>query len=283
MVLVGWHRRKQYPVRAPLLGSELRPFIEAGYATDAGPRSTNQDRGAVSTDWAAISDGAGGHAGGEIAAELAIEHVVSRLGQSGRDIDEALVLEALAGANSAVRARRRTDHRLADAAATLTIAACTSSQPATSRWFVANLGDSPVWHSSGENLDRLSEEHNVAAELVRAGVLSPEGARDHPGRHMITRALGMAEGVAPHVSHAVLRPGELLVLASDGVEVLTEAEILDLIAKPFDAPATAHCLVDSALFARATDNVTVAVLRHRVPAPTERGPGPTPWEGQVRQ
>jgi serine/threonine protein phosphatase PrpC len=49
------------------------PGIEAGFATNAGPRATNQDRGAVSAYWAAISDGAGGHAGGDIAAELAIE------------------------------------------------------------------------------------------------------------------------------------------------------------------------------------------------------------------
>jgi PPM family protein phosphatase len=279
MVLVGWHRRKHHPVRAPLRDSELRPFIEAGYATDAGPRSTNQDRGAVSTDWAAISDGAGGHAGGEIAAGLAIEHVVSRLGRSGRDIDEALVLEALAGANSAVRARQRTDHRLAAAAATLTIAACTSSQPVTSRWFVANLGDSPVWHSSGENLYRLSEEHNVAAELVRSGLLSPERSRDHPGRHMITKALGMAERTAPHLSHALLRPGDMLVLASDGLEVLTETAVAALCEKPGGAPVVAHGLVVTALAAGATDNVTVAVLKH-LPLPVSQNPFAHPGVGK---
>jgi hypothetical protein len=81
------------------------------------------------------------------------------------------------------------------AAATLTIAACTSSPPGTSRWLIANLGDSPVWQSSGDRLDRLSEEHNLAAELVRWGVLSPANSRDHPGRHTITRALAMAEEV----------------------------------------------------------------------------------------
>ncbi len=210
---------------------------------------------------AVISDGAGGHAGGDIVAELATEGVVSRLARPSGDVDESLVVEALAAANSAVRARRRTDARLADAAATLTIAACTSSHAAISRWVIANVGDSPVWQSSGDRLDRLSEEHNLAAELVRSGVLSPEDSRDHPGRHIITRALGMADQVAPHVSRAALEPGDLLILASDGIEVLTEAEILALTAPAADALATAHLLVGAALSAGATDNVTVAVLR----------------------
>ncbi len=90
---------------------------------------------------------------------------------------------------------------------------------------IANLGDSPVWHSSGGRLARLSQEHNLAAELVRSTVLSPERARGHPGRHTITRALGMSDAVQPHVAHAVLLPGDRLVLASDGLEVLTEAEM----------------------------------------------------------
>jgi PPM family protein phosphatase len=257
------------------------PSIEAGYATDAGPRATNQDRGVVSTYWAAISDGAGGHAGGDIAAELAIDRVASRLGRSPGDVDEGTVLEALADANSAVRDRRRSDARLADAAATLTVAACTTSLPGTSCWVIANLGDSPVWHSSCGRLDRLSEEHNVAAELVRSRVLSPESSRDHFGRHMITKALGMADEVAPHVSHAVLRPGELLILASDGVEALTEAEISVLAAPSEDASGTARCLVYAALSAGATDNVTVAVLRHSRPA-AARGPTPAAPRGRGR-
>jgi PPM family protein phosphatase len=250
---------------------ELRPGVQAGYATDAGRRVTNQDRGAVSPCLAVISDGAGGHAGGDVAAELATEGVVSHLARASRDVDESLVVEALAAANSAVRARRRTDTRLADAAATLTIAACTSSHPGLSRWVIANLGDSPAWQSRGDRLDRLSEEHNLAAELARSGVLSPEDSRDHPGRHIITRALGMADQVAPHVSEAVLEPGDLLVLASDGIEVLTEAEILALTAPPADALVTAHRLVGAALSAGATDNVTVAVLRQLGTSETQPG------------
>lgn len=270
----GWRRHKRPRLReprAPQLDDSLGPYTEAGCATDRGPRATNQDRCAVSAHWAAISDGAGGHAGGDIAAELAIETVASSLGRSRGSLDELRVVEALADANTALRARRRAGSSLADAAATLTVAACTSSAPAGSSWVVANLGDSPVWHCSRDVMDRLSEEHNVAAELVRSGVLSLEGARQHPGRHVITRALGMAERVAPHVAYARLEPGDLLVLASDGLEVLTEAAMLSLVARPGPAPEVACRLLDGALSAGPRDNVTVAVVRHLVATGPQAG------------
>jgi PPM family protein phosphatase len=269
---IGWSKWKGTIPSRLLIGHRLKAKIEISYATDQGLRSTNQDRGAVSTYWAVVSDGAGGHVGGDIAAELAVEVVSSRFGGSAAGVDEALVLDALAEANAAVRARRRTEVRLGEMAATVTIAACTSSEAAASRWMVTNLGDSPVWHLRGDCLARLSVEDNVAAELVRAGVLSREGSRDHPGRHTITRALGITDDVAPHINHAILRPGDQLILASDGIEVLKEMEMLAVIAKQDDQGlSTAQRLVASAVSAGATDNVTVAVLRH---LPLDAG-GPT--------
>ena len=260
---IGWSKWKGTIPSRLLTGHRLKATIEISYATHQGLRSTNQDRGAVSTFWAVVSDGAGGHAGGDIAAALAVEVVASRLGGSDTGVNEALVLDALAEANAAVRSRRRAEVRLSDMAATLTIAACTSSEAAASRWIVANLGDSPVWHWSCEGLTRLSVEDNLAAELVRAGLLSPERSRGHPGRHTITRALGIADEGAPHINYAILRPGDQLILGSDGIEVLTEAEISATIAGPDDEGlSTAERLVGSAVSAGAADNVTVAVLRH---------------------
>ena len=260
---IGWSKWKGTIPSRLLTGYRPKAKIEISYATDQGLRSTNQDRGAVSAYWAVVSDGAGGHVGGDIAADLAVEVVASRLGRLVAGVNEALVLDALAEANAAVRSRRRADVRLGEMAATLTIAACKASEAEASRWLVANLGDSPVWHWSCEGLARLSVEDNLAAELVRAGVLSSESSRGHPGRHTITRALGIADEVAPHINYATLRPGDQLILASDGIEVLTEAEISATIARPDDEGlSTAERLVGSAVSAGAADNVTVAVLRH---------------------
>jgi PPM family protein phosphatase len=282
MDLGGGRTPKRDLVGVHVRDCEGGPGVQAGYASDAGPRASNQDRATATAFWAAISDGAGGHAGGDIAAELAIEGVMSRLGRPSTGVQESCVLEAFSAANSAVRARRRTDARMANAAATLTIAACTSLHPSTSQWVIANLGDSPVWHSRGDHLDRLSEEHNLAAELVRSGVLSPTKSRSHPGRHIVTRALGVADEVVPHVSHATLKPGDLLILASDGVEVLTEAEIAAVAGRRSDARGTAVGLVDAALSAGATDNVTAVVLRYVGNIETRRGLFVKLWGGSDR-
>jgi PPM family protein phosphatase len=153
MGLNGWQRRQPKAVDRPPSGPEGKTSTDTGYASDPGPRATNQDRAAVSANWAVISDGAGGHAGGDAAAELAVQAVTSRLGRSAGLYDVAAVIEALSEANAAGRSRRRTDADLADMAATLSIAACTSSRPGSRRWVIANLGDSPVWQSSGGRLE----------------------------------------------------------------------------------------------------------------------------------
>jgi PPM family protein phosphatase len=127
---------------------------------------------------------------------------------------------------------------------------------------VANVGDSPAWLADSHDLTRMAEEHNVAAELVRSGVISRDAARTHPGRHAITRAMGIAETVSVEPAHVVLHPGDRLVVASDGLEVLGEPEMAEVIRGAPTARDTARRRVDAALSADASDNITVAVLRH---------------------
>ena len=75
-------------------------------------------------------------------------------------------------------------------AATLTLAAAAGGD----RWLVAGIGDSPAWLVTARCITRVTDDDNAAAELVRAGVISADEARTHPGRHWITRALGATTG-----------------------------------------------------------------------------------------
>jgi PPM family protein phosphatase len=126
---------------------------------------------------------------------------------------------------------------------------------------VAGVGDSPAWLVTGERVTRIPDDDNAAAELVRAGVISRDEARTHPGRHLITRAMGSAEVVTPEVAHVALFPGDALVLASDGLGVLGEADIGRIVRAAAGADTAAQRLVDAALDAGSTDNVTAAVVR----------------------
>jgi PPM family protein phosphatase len=250
--------------RAPdshVTGNDPR-LIDAGWATATGPRPDNQDRAATSTRWAVVSDGAGGHRGGALAAQLTVDAVVARLSLPGEPLDEASVRAAATEANAAVRARRSADLEVATMVATLTLAVARSVEPIGSTWSLVDVGDSPAWLFAAGRLRRVSEEDNLAAELVRSGAISRAEARRHPGRHLITRAMGSDDTVDASPTTVSLRPGDGLVLASDGIEVVGEATMADIMTRSPTAGVAAHRLVDAALARDATDNVTVAVVRH---------------------
>jgi PPM family protein phosphatase len=236
--------------------------IDTAWATATGPRSDNQDRAATSPIWALVSDGAGGLPGGATAARLTIEAAVANLAAATGSLDDSVVARAVAAANQAVRNRRAADERVATMAATLTLAAATAVGPAASTWLVANVGDSPAWLVDAPAITRLSREDNVAAELVRAGAISADEARRHPGRHIVTHAMGTDETVVLSPATVSLGPGHALVVASDGIEVLGEQVMMEVVDGAPSAHQAARRLVDAALAAGATDNVTVAVVRH---------------------
>jgi PPM family protein phosphatase len=236
--------------------------MDLGCATATGPRPDNQDRCDVAPHWAIVSDGAGGSAGGAFAAELTVREVASQLKAADRAIDENLVTRAVMGANDAVRAGRASDDAVADMAATLTLAVSVAVDEGESHWLLVNVGDSPAWLAASHRFIRVTEEHNVAAELVRSGAITRDAARTHPGRNLITRAIGVADSVTVDPVPITLHPGDQLVLASDGLEVLNEVEMQGIIRGASTAEDVARRLVDAALLNFAHDNVTVAVLRH---------------------
>jgi PPM family protein phosphatase len=235
--------------------------FESGWATATGRRPDNQDRAAVADGWVMVSDGAGGLRGGAQAAALTVAAAAARLKASAGRVDDRAVQGAVQEANAAVRAGQRDDPAVAFMAATLTLAALAADRAAGSLWLVAGVGDSPAWLATAERVTRITDDDNAAAELVRAGVISKAEARTHPGRHMITRAMGSADVVTPDVAHVALFPGDAMVLASDGIDVLDDAEIGRIVRSARSADAAAQHLVEEALDAGSTDNVTAVVVR----------------------
>jgi serine/threonine protein phosphatase PrpC len=237
------------------------PLIEVGWATDVGGRSENQDRCAVSSRWAIVSDGLGGLAGGATAARLTVEAAAARLGSLEENLEGAVVEQAVMDANDAVLAGRTADKSIAGMCATLTLAAATAVADDKSDWLVCNVGDSPAWLLSAEGPLRVTEDQNVAADLVRAGRITAAAALQHPGRHVVTQAIGVGARVVPSMRAVVLRPGDALVVASDGLSELPD-DVGDLLAGSASSEQMAAQLVRFALEEGATDNVTTAIVRH---------------------
>ena len=139
----------------------------------------------MSAYWAVISDGAGGHAGGDIAAELAVAVVVSRFRRRCEGVEEALVVDDFAEANTAVRSRRRRDASVADMAAHHS----GTLEPRSHKQAARRLGrsqdsDRKAIERVNEKISAISEARpiatgrNVSAEigrwLARTGILGPD-------------------------------------------------------------------------------------------------------------
>jgi serine/threonine protein phosphatase PrpC len=232
-----------------------------GSATATGPRADNQDRSATGAGWAVVSDGAGGHRGGARAAELTVAAVSATFDRAGVR-DGSVVDLAIRRADDAVRVGRD-DPEVPTMAATVTVALVGSVSATGSTWWLANVGDSPAWRVGPEGAEVLLPADNVAAELVRVGMISEHEAASHPGRHQITRAVGGLTGPSRPAIEVVLEPGRCLVLASDGLLSLDGAAITRIMGEGTTAQGMADALVAAALAADATDNVTAVVVRHR--------------------
>lgn len=235
-----------------------------GWATAVGARPDNQDRCACGPGWAVVCDGIGGHPGGGVAAQVAVDEAARELKRwpLPRSPEEAtdIVSRAAQRAHAAVQRARLAQPDLARMGTTLTAALCAGP----GAWVVGSLGDSPSWLVSATSTRPLTEVHTVVSELQRLGLLSPDEVDGrHPGHHVLSRWVGM-DGVAPLTIGAVLSSdGDRVVVASDGLAQGVPTDRLHEVMAPWaEQPLQqqAELLVKAAIEGGARDNVTVAVL-----------------------
>ncbi|GAA1343369.1 PP2C family protein-serine/threonine phosphatase [Saccharothrix algeriensis] len=248
--------------------------VRTGAASDIGlVRESNEDSLLVGSAVFAVADGMGGHAAGEVASAMAVEHLRALDGRDDLRPDD--IRDALAAANTAIRAAGQADPERTGMGSTVTGLALVA-QAGSPHWVVFNLGDSRVYRYAGGVLELLTADHSEAAELVAAGRLTPEQARTSPFRNVITRALGVHHGVDP--DHLVIPAvaGERFLLCSDGLNgELDDDRIAAVLRATPDPGAAAEELVRQAVAAGGRDNVTVVVVDH-VPDDTPEDGGAPP-------
>ena len=165
--------------------------LEAGSASHVGRiREVNQDYVASTDEVFVVADGMGGHRGGEVASAVATTEVID--GFTGPD--RASLVRAVRQANRAVLERAAFDPDLAGMGTTLCALAVvdgSGGQGGPDALAVVNIGDSRVYRLDLDELVRVSDDHSLVADLVRAGELTSEEAAVHPQRNILTRALGI--------------------------------------------------------------------------------------------
>lgn len=256
--------------------------MSSGLLTDVG----RQRQGGVNQDAAlaldlprgglyAVADGMGGHAAGELAANLALD-ALSQHYLETRSSPPIRLAEAVQAANLAVL--RHAVGEYVGMGTTL-LAALVDRGAVT----VAHVGDSRAYLLRGGELYRLTEDHSWVAEQVRLGHMTEQEARDHQWRSVVSNALGGEERVRLELFAFPVQPGDRLLLCSDGLSgVVLDRQLLELLARPLEPEDTARTLVNAANDAGGPDNITAVVVdvhrNQRLPAyplPQRMEDGPT--------
>ncbi|MBQ3107365.1 MAG: Stp1/IreP family PP2C-type Ser/Thr phosphatase [Firmicutes bacterium] len=124
--------------------------------------------------------------------------------------------------------------------------------------YVVNVGDSRAYLLRDGILRQATEDHTYVHQLVKEGSITEEEAKTHPGRHMITRALGAEPKVEPDFFQFAVRPGDRIILCSDGLyNEVSEGEICELSERFFSTNAFIDALVQRANENGGGDNITV--------------------------
>lgn len=197
---------------------------------------------------AAVADGMGGHAGGEIASATAIEAVATVSGPATIRVNAA---------NLAVQEAAAQRPRLSGMGTTLTVAIFDGDGTVE----VGHVGDSRAYLVHDGSLSRITADHSFVAEMIAAGRMTEAEAESHPYRSVLTRAVGLEHTVEVDLFEHTLVAGDRVLICSDGVTaMLDDEEIGRILEEHEDLEAAADALVEAANAAGGIDNVTVAVV-----------------------
>jgi serine/threonine protein phosphatase PrpC len=242
--------------------------------TDRGlRRSQNEDCFCANPDLGlfVVADGMGGHAGGEVASEVAVTEIqtviesTNSLGpqdtwpvpfDTSVGMDGNRLRAGFSMANSRIAKRIKKTEGLRGMATTAVAVLFRGGKAA-----LAHVGDSRAYLLRAGQLTRLTADHSWVEEQIRAGILTEAAALEHPWRNIVTRALSGTNGLNVDVTELELEAGDRVLLCSDGLPtVVQDSEIETVVSAPADLQAVCDELVSRANAAGGPDNVTALVV-----------------------
>ena len=227
--------------------------ISFGSRTDIGyVRDHNEDSLIIIPPLFAVADGMGGHEAGEIASEITV-NTLAELAPSHLDA-EGLTAAVEAANYNVMKAPRQGIGR--DGMGTTLTAAMLEGE----RLLIAQVGDSRAYLLHKGHLQQITRDHSLMADLIEAGQITPEEARVHPNRSVITRAIGSDIHMRPDIYELNVDAGDRILLCSDGLSsMISNNAIESIMRRQSDAQHCADELVTAALENGGADNVAVVV------------------------
>lgn len=223
--------------------------------TDTGRvRENNEDSYHADGRLFIVADGMGGHRGGEVASAVAIRSFLAFEEANRRMPPLRRLREGIAAADRAVLEMAGGNPELAGMGTTFTAVLVEGGV------FLGHVGDSRAYIWRDGELRLMTRDHSLVERMVREGRISRREARTHPQRNIILRALGIRGGTEADLDEVEARPGDRLLLCSDGLTAcLEDGEIEVLLSGEEDLSLCCRALVDAANRRGGPDNITVVL------------------------
>jgi protein phosphatase len=237
-------------------------ILRAAAASDVGlRRKVNEDRYALAPELGLylVADGMGGHSAGQVASELAADaarRAIQTLEGASASLAEKLRY-AVASANRVIYGAAQQRPELSGMGTTLVAFLGDATRAA-----LAHVGDSRAYLVRGGRIRQLTDDHSIVGDLLRRREISEDAAREHPHRHVLTRALGVRRAVEPDLAELTPQPGDVFVLCSDGLtNHVADQEIAKAITDEPDLQEACENLIELANERGGEDNSTVVLAR----------------------
>ena len=205
-----------------------------------------------------IADGMGGHAAGEIASKLTVDHIEKQF-TSGSfasitpdEFEEAL-RSLLQNVNQVVHRAGQDTDKLGMGTT------CTLVTIKDNYLYYVHVGDSRAYLLRDRKLEQITDDHSWVEEMAKAGSLSKEEARTHPNRNVITRAIGLDASVVMDTGACPLQNGDLIMLCSDGLNSMISDEEIHNVFEGSSHKTVCNDLIAAANEAGGHDNTSVIV------------------------
>ena len=248
--------------------------IEVAGQTDVGRKRThNEDNFAIMAEYGlyVVADGMGGHASGEIASKMAVDTLQEFFAATADDpertwpykmdrtkgYEENRLITGIKLCNLRIyeQAQRNAKQR----GMGTTLVALFAVEDGV---YVAHVGDSRVYRIRERAIELLTEDHSLLNDYKKMKRLTDEEIANFPHKNVIVRALGMKDTVKVDTRFEAPRPGDLMLLCSDGLSgPVTEQRMLDLVLSAPDLPSASNRLIQTANENGGPDNITCVIAR----------------------
>jgi serine/threonine protein phosphatase PrpC len=241
---------------------DRRMILQACASSDVGlRRRVNEDRYALAPDLGlyVVADGMGGHRAGQVASQLAAETAVrTTQAMHGAEASPSEKLrQVLRYANHQIFATAQAQPELSGMGTTLVALLAVQG-----RIGLVHCGDSRAYLIRGGQIRCLTSDHSLVGELLRRQEISEAAAREHPHRHVLTRALGVRPQVEGDYVEMTPQDGDVFALCSDGLtNLVKDEEIASAIVRNRNLQDACDALVAWANERGGDDNITVVLVR----------------------